>query len=525
MSHVEMFDIAAGLDGAIAEVFESHDFGRPRFLVLCPDHGLVALDLDSDLGSDSTLKALNGKIDGLLAELPELELVNISRVVIRDSDEPSESRFYIRPKELENSDWLSQLNGSPIEQSLFEGLRSALAPEAIVRIQSRSAVSDDGLNERTMKRIQLDTVQASTAFRKVKRVLVVTGPAGSGKSLVLAARARWLSSVHPDWRIRIVCFNQGLTSYFNSLVIGCPNVTVETIWQYADRIGHRVTFISTEQADRDFEKAEAKGIPFDADALLVDEYQDFFAAWLKFLDASLFPGRGGFVIAGDDSQALYRDSYIGEAFDDDEVDEVYLAQPYRSTRQILDVAAALEPEYAIEDRNFAMEGAPVEVIWADNLIEQARAIASDYAALERVGYAWSEMGILVSSRYMMKPVARALIDGNVPFRTVSKTEAGSMDMNENKVKVLTYHGAKGLEFGVVALMGLDQLKDPNEAGIEAVEKEERGRRERLCLVGPTRARDLLYITYTKRNRYIDQLVGSTAPHRAWVWPDDYGVDA
>lgn len=525
MTHVGVLDIAAGLVGASAEVFESHDFGRPRFLVLSLSHGLVALDMDSDFSGDSTLKALNGKIDSLLTELPELEDVKISRIVIRDSDGPSVSRFYISPKDLENFAWLSELNGSPIERSLFEGLKSALMPEAIVRIQSRSPVSDDGLNERTMKRIQLDTVQASTAFRKVKHVLVVTGPAGSGKSLVLAARARWLSSEHPDWRIRIVCYNQGLKSYFNSLVIGCPNVTVETIWQYADRIGHRVTFTSIQQSELDFERAEVKGIPIDSDALLIDESQDFFASWLKFLDASLFPGRGGFVIAGDDSQALYRDSYIGDAFDDEDIDTAYLAQPYRSTRQILDVAAALEPEYAIEDRNYALEGAPVELIWAQNLIEQGRAIAFDFAALEKVGYAWSDMGILVSHRYMMRPIARALIDGKVPFHTVSRSEAGSMDMHENKVKVLTYHGAKGLEFGVVALVGLDQLKDPNEAGIDASEREDRGRSERLCLVGPTRARDLLYITYTKSNRYIDQLVGSAAPHRPWVWPEDYGVDA
>ena len=517
--------IAAGLGGGEAQVFESQDFGRPRFLVLSAEYGLIALDIDSDATSDATLKALNGKIDSLLDDLPELQAVKISRVVIRLSPTPNDSPFYISPAELENVNWLSQMNGSPIEQSLFEGLKLALAPEATVRVPSRTAVSDADLGERAMKRIQLDTVQASIALRKVKRVLVIAGPAGSGKSLVLAARARWLSSEHPDWRIRIVCFNQGLTSYFDSLVTGCPNVTVETIWQYANRIGHRISFDSSQQAEKDYEMSEAKGISLDADAILVDESQDFFAAWLKFLNASLFPGRGGFVIAGDDSQALYRDSYIGDAFDDDDIEVVYLAQPYRSTRQILDVAAALEPEYAIDEREYAMDGADVEVIWAENLIEQARAIAFDFAALEQGGYAWFDMGILVSHRYMMKPVAGALIDRNIPFNTVSRSEAGSIDMHENKVKVMTYHAAKGLEFSVVALLGLDQLKDPHEVGIDDSDREERRRNERLCLVGPTRAKDLLYITYTKSNRYIDQLVGSTAAHRAWVWPDDYGMDA
>jgi superfamily I DNA/RNA helicase len=173
-------------------------------------------------------------------------------------------------------------------------------------------------------------------------------------------------------------------------------VTVETIWEYADRIGHRVSFKSGEQAELDLEKARARGIPIDADALLIDESQDFFAAWFKFLDDSLFPGRGGIVIAGDDSQALYRDSFIGDAFEDEDIEVAYLAQPYRSTRQILDVAAALEPEFAIEDRIYSLDGAPVEVIWAESLIEQAKAIAFDFVSLGENGYAWSEMGILVT---------------------------------------------------------------------------------------------------------------------------------
>ncbi len=524
MKSIGVREIGEGLDGLNVAISESEDFGRPRFLVLSQSHGLVTLELDADTEGDSALKALNGKVDSLLSELPELQAVTIHRVVIRDSENESNSRFYVNPKELQNASWLSKLNGSQIEESLYEGLKLALTPAAIVRVPIRSDVLDEGLNERNIQRIQLDTVQASTALRKIKHALVVTGPAGSGKSLVLAARARWLSTEHPDWRIRLVCFNKALVSYLNSLVSGCANITVETIGQYAYRLGHRLTFGSSAEAELDFKAAEVRGIPIDADALLIDESQDFFAAWFKFLEASLFPGRGGIVMVGDDSQALYRDSFIGDAFDEADIEVVYLARPYRSTRQILEVAAALEPELGIEGREYALDGEPVEVIWAENLTEQAKAIAFDFANLAQSGYAWSDMGILVSHRYMMKPVAGALRGRNIPFNTVSPKEAGSIDMHENRVKVMTYHSAKGLEFGVVALLGLDQLKDPNEVGIELEEREARGRGERLCLVGPTRAKDLLYITYTKSNRYIDQLVGSKAPHRRWVWPDNYGVD-
>ena len=88
-------------------------------------------------------------------------------------------------------------------------------------------------------------------------------------------------------------------------------------------------------------------------------------------------------------------------------------------------------------------------------------------------------------------------------------------MAEPRVKVLTVHSAKGLEFDVVFLVGLEQLPDPNGTA-------DTDRHGRTGYVGATRARDQLVLTYTKDNAYLERIRALPEDTlRRWVWPDDY----
>ena len=67
-----------------------------------------------------------------------------------------------------------------------------------------------------------------------------------------------------------------------------------------------------------------------------------------------------------------------------------------------------------------------------------------------------------------------------------------LDDDKNSVTLMTMHNAKGLEFPIVFMTGLEEGLFPHNNSIESDDEVQEERR--LCYVGMTRAMDLLYMT-------------------------------
>ena len=76
------------------------------------------------------------------------------------------------------------------------------------------------------------------------------------------------------------------------------------------------------------------------------------------------------------------------------------------------------------------------------------------------------------------------------------SDVDNYDDEQDAIVLMTLHSAKGLEFPVVFMCGLEQGLFPSFQSMEEDEKIEEERR--LCYVGITRARNKLYITYSMR---------------------------
>ena len=78
------------------------------------------------------------------------------------------------------------------------------------------------------------------------------------------------------------------------------------------------------------------------------------------------------------------------------------------------------------------------------------------------------------------------------------TDRSKKDLKADRVVLMTFHASKGLEFPVVALVGLEQGLFPNHRAMEdpAAMEEER----RLCYVGITRAKDELHLFHARVRR-------------------------
>lgn len=76
------------------------------------------------------------------------------------------------------------------------------------------------------------------------------------------------------------------------------------------------------------------------------------------------------------------------------------------------------------------------------------------------------------------------------------TDLDRLDQQKDHVTLMTLHAAKGLEFPVVFMTGLEEGLFPHNRGGGSDVEEER----RLCYVGMTRAMERLYLTHARRRR-------------------------
>lgn len=491
------------------ELFPGDHESKPDLLVIHPARGLITLDVAASY--EDARVALNRKVQALRSDFPVLEAVPLSRMVVA-LDLTAPAGGCLDPKSALTTDWWSIMPERPAPVELVRRLAAELAPTMSFHSPRRGALDDNSREIRERERVVLDLQQAATAQRKIKDVLVVSGPPGSGKSLVLAARARWLASRHPGWNIEIVCFNKLLVPYLSQLVQG-TGAQVGLMSEFMQRHNLRMSF-DADAARGQLAAAKRKAMPC-IDALLIDEWQDLHAPFVQLLLEHVFPGRGGALLVGDPAQALYGEVDELEALRGHVIQRVELATPYRSSRQILEVAAALDPDLDIPAKDCGLEGQPVDIVFANDKKEQCAAIARDVrSALQEGGRAPENMAVLVLRKWDVGVVAKALENEGVPFEIVRKQEAPFFKLAAPKVKIMTAHSAKGYEFDVIFLMGIEQLPSP--------EDDEGLRHGRSALVGLTRAKDQAVITYSKENVYLNRL-RALPPDlvQAWVWPDDY----
>lgn len=110
----------------------------------------------------------------------------------------------------------------------------------------------------------------------------------------------------------------------------------------------------------------------------------------------------------------------------------------------------------------------------------------------------------------LRSVATEFPDVNDFLENVALVEAGPVNATKNGVTLMTLHAAKGLEFPVVFIVGMEEGLFPHSRSLMEVSQLEEERR--LAYVGITRAKELLYLSYASRRLYFGEKV-SNPPSR------------
>lgn len=82
-----------------------------------------------------------------------------------------------------------------------------------------------------------------------------------------------------------------------------------------------------------------------------------------------------------------------------------------------------------------------------------------------------------------------------------------MNGKKEGITLMTLHAAKGLEFGVVFMVGMEEGLFPHSRSL--LDRNELEEERRLCYVGITRAKQKLYLTHTRNRLYFGQRSANT----------------
>ncbi len=96
----------------------------------------------------------------------------------------------------------------------------------------------------------------------------------------------------------------------------------------------------------------------------------------------------------------------------------------------------------------------------------------------------------------------ALKEAGPSFPQLNRVSAEKPPDNKNCVTLMTLHAAKGLEFSIVFIVGMEEGLFPHSRSLFETSQLEEERR--LCYVGITRAKEKLYLTYAGRRLFFGQ---------------------
>lgn len=386
----------------------------------------------------------------------------------------------------------------------------------------------------------MDLHQENLAKQIGDKNRLIRGVAGSGKTIILASRAKMLSKQNPEWKILILCYNISLANSIqqmithmlneledlfdfdsNSKVVTNENIIVRNFhsWLKND------LRIKEHQLPTIIEKVGKKeAILPTYDAVLIDEGQDFEADWLRLVSSLINVNTQSLLLVEDRAQTIYnrKRSYLQDTGLSFQGRSKVLSINYRNTHQILTFAwdfyrkhslfknkvvkGDLEGEI-IAPQSTKRKGPEPGIIKAKNFFEETKMIARQIKKLHiEKKVSFDEILILyrVKKTYqtpIIDVIKKALTDTDLPFYWITENDVSkrSYEKEDGKIKISTIESSKGLDFRAVFIVNIDSMPFP------LVENKER--EVSLFYIGMTRAQEYLCLSYSGESEFTVHLDG------------------
>jgi Nuclease-related domain/UvrD-like helicase C-terminal domain/AAA domain len=368
----------------------------------------------------------------------------------------------------------------------------------------------------------MDLPQEQIARRLGSGHRVVHGVAGSGKTVVLVLRAQMLATTATaDHPVLVLCYNRALADRLDAQIRQRPvgdRVQVRTFHRWCQELArqHGIDLPAEPGSDAfyaDLPRAVAQAV---ADgripaggysAVLVDEAHDFDDDWLRTAAAMVSPDTRSLLVLYDDAQSIYQKTRRRFSFASVGIQAQgrtsVLRVNYRNTAEVLALALACTRGSLLPDRPFApprpdddavptvtpatsgRHGPKPMLLLARDPADEAEQIAERIGAARTHGVAWSDIAVLCRTRTQLAPIAQALQRRGWPVESMGAADFRRFDWQQPRIRLLTLHSAKGLEFALVLVAGLQALPWRGESLDDAA---------RLLYVAMTRATHALVLS-------------------------------
>ena len=366
----------------------------------------------------------------------------------------------------------------------------------------------------------MDLPQEQIARRLGSGHRVVHGVAGSGKTMVLVLRAQLLAAAataeHP---VLVLCYNRALADRLDMLIRQRPvgdRVQVRTFHRWCQDVARQHGLAITAEPGSEAFYAELPRVVAQAlaegrvpsggcSAVLIDEAHDFDDDWLRTAACMVSPDTRSLLVLYDDAQSIYQQTRRRFSFASVGIQAQgrtsVLRLNYRNTAEVLALAVAcarerLRPEGTLlpppdeeiptlAPATSGRHGPKPVLFTARDAADEAEQIAGHIQAARARGLAWNDIAVLCRTRTQMAPIAQALQRRGWPVASMGAADFRRFDWQQPSIRLLTLHSAKGLEFALVLVAGLQALPWPGESMDDAA---------RLLYVAMTRATQALVLS-------------------------------
>lgn len=319
---------------------------------------------------------------------------------------------------------------------------------------------------------ELDEDQIKVLMATNDKSCLVSGCAGSGKSVLALIKAQRIQKEKGD-NYKIIVYTKALCNYMNA---GREALGLHNDFYYHYQWKNRL------------------GCP-EADYVIVDEIQDFTSEEIQeFIDST----KKNFFFFGDTAQSIYQG--LKETIPVQAINRLFpmgkepknfeLFRNYRLPLPVARVAQYVGVDLdAFDEKTYkSKETAIPRFIQYDSLEDQISAIAS---IIKR--NSMTDVGILLPHNEDVIKASILLKRNNVNHELMYNDKEdfhnsiNNLNFNTANAKVMTYHSAKGLQFGTVFLPGICSLSDNPQRKISE---------QKALYVAMTRTYRELYVMYS-----------------------------